>query len=178
MAYQALIIGNTAAESSLENTFTQINECGIKMPHTIKLIQQVAIIIDRWAEATPPTVDQPDMELLAANIDRDPLKQPRQAFLQATSTQHTHQRFYCNHTKASKIPNQAGFCILKKLAQAIYEAHQRENLRRAHALEGLQQREVFVGTQETELDARLTKLFRSTRTILQEGGASTLYLAL
>ncbi len=62
--------------------------------------------------------------------------------------------------------------------QAIYEARERENVRHAHALEALQKREVFVGVPETELDARLTELFRSARTTLQEGGANTLYLAL
>lgn len=62
--------------------------------------------------------------------------------------------------------------------QAIYETREHENVRRAHALEALQKREVFVGVPETELDARLTELFRSARTTLQEGGANTLYLAL
>ena len=62
--------------------------------------------------------------------------------------------------------------------QAIYEARERENVRRAHALEALQKREVFVGVPEIELDSRLTELFRGARTTLQEGGANTLYLAL
>lgn len=62
--------------------------------------------------------------------------------------------------------------------QAIYEARERENVRRAHALEALQKREVFVANSETELDSRLTELFRGARTTLQEGGANTLYLAL
>lgn len=44
--------------------------------------------------------------------------------------------------------------------QAIYEARELENVRRAHALEALQKREVFVGVPETELDSRLTELFR------------------
>lgn len=62
--------------------------------------------------------------------------------------------------------------------QAIYEARERENVRRAHALDALQKREVFVGVPEAELDSRLVELFRSARTTLQEGGANTLYLAL
>ncbi|GAB2490516.1 DUF3320 domain-containing protein [Comamonas humi] len=62
--------------------------------------------------------------------------------------------------------------------QAIYEARERENVRRVHALEALQKREVFVGVPEVELDSRLTELFRGARTTLQEGGANTLYLAL
>lgn len=62
--------------------------------------------------------------------------------------------------------------------QAIYEAREHENVRRAHALEALQKCEVFVNIPETELDSRLTELFRNARTTLQEGGANTLYLAL
>lgn len=62
--------------------------------------------------------------------------------------------------------------------QAIYESREREDVRRAHALEALQKREVFVAVPETELDSRLTELFRGARTTLQEGGANTLYLAL
>ncbi len=41
--------------------------------------------------------------------------------------------------------------------QAIYEARERENVRRAHALEALRKREVFVGIPEAELDSRLTE---------------------
>lgn len=62
--------------------------------------------------------------------------------------------------------------------QAIYETREHENVRRAHAMEALQRREVFVSTPEAELDSRLTDLFRSARITLQEGGANTLYLAL
>jgi len=62
--------------------------------------------------------------------------------------------------------------------QAIYEGRERENVRRAHALGALQRREIFVGVAESELDVRLTDLFRGARTTLQEGGANTLYLAL
>lgn len=62
--------------------------------------------------------------------------------------------------------------------QVIYETRECGDVRRTHALEALQRREVFVGVPETELDARLTELFRSARTTLQEGGANTLYLAL
>ena len=62
--------------------------------------------------------------------------------------------------------------------QAIYEARERENIRRSHAIEALQKREVFVSVPEAELDSRLTELFRNARTTLQEGGANTLYLAL
>lgn len=63
-------------------------------------------------------------------------------------------------------------------SQALYEARERENVRRSHALQALQKREVFVDVPAVELEARLVDLFRSARTTLQEGGANTLYLAL
>lgn len=62
--------------------------------------------------------------------------------------------------------------------QAIHESRERENLRRAHALDALKRREVFVGLAQDELDVRLVELYRAARTTLQEGGANTLFLAL
>lgn len=63
-------------------------------------------------------------------------------------------------------------------SQAIHEARERENVRRAHALDALRRKEVFVGIAQEEMDARLTELYRSSRAALQEGGANTLFLAL
>lgn len=63
-------------------------------------------------------------------------------------------------------------------SQAIYEGREREDLRRAHALDALQRHEVFVAVQQDELDARLVELYRAARNTLQEGGANTLYLAM
>ncbi|QDQ29319.1 DUF3320 domain-containing protein [Chitinimonas arctica] len=62
--------------------------------------------------------------------------------------------------------------------QAIHESRERENLRRAHALDALKRREVFVGLAQEELDVRLVELYRAARTTLQEGGVNTLFLAL
>lgn len=62
--------------------------------------------------------------------------------------------------------------------QAIYEGREREDLRRAHALDALQRHEVFVAVPQDELDARLVELYRAARNTLQEGGANTLYLAM
>lgn len=62
--------------------------------------------------------------------------------------------------------------------QAIYEAREREDVRRAHALDALKRREVFIGVPQEELEGRLVELYRTARTTLQEGGANTLYLAL
>jgi very-short-patch-repair endonuclease len=61
--------------------------------------------------------------------------------------------------------------------RAIYEAREREDIRRAHALDALRRREVFVALPGMELESRLVELFRSARNALQEGGANTLYLA-
>ncbi len=63
-------------------------------------------------------------------------------------------------------------------SQAIHEQRSREDVRREHALDALKRREVFVGVDEQELEARLVDLYRSARTVLQEGGANTLFLAL
>ncbi|MBY1008817.1 DUF4011 domain-containing protein, partial [Pseudomonas aeruginosa] len=62
--------------------------------------------------------------------------------------------------------------------QALHEEREREDLRRQHALHALKRNEVFVGLPVTELDARLTELYRGARTNLQEGGSNTLFLAL
>lgn len=61
---------------------------------------------------------------------------------------------------------------------AIYEAREREDVRRAHALDALKRREVFIGVPQEELEGRLVELYRTARTTMQEGGANTLYLAL
>lgn len=62
--------------------------------------------------------------------------------------------------------------------QAIHEGREREDLRRAHALDALKRRELFVALPQDELEPRLVELFRTARTTLQEGGANTLFLAL
>ena len=62
--------------------------------------------------------------------------------------------------------------------QAIYEGREREDVRREHALDALQRREVFVAIQQTELETRLVELYRAARSTMQEGGANTLFLAL
>lgn len=62
--------------------------------------------------------------------------------------------------------------------QAIHEQRAREDVRREHALDALKRREVFVNVNEPELETRLVDLYRSARTVLQEGGANTLFLAL
>lgn len=62
--------------------------------------------------------------------------------------------------------------------QAIHESRDRENIRRAHALDALKRKEVFIGLSDEEMDTRLVELYRSSRTSLQEGGSNTLYLAL
>lgn len=62
--------------------------------------------------------------------------------------------------------------------QAIHEQRAREDVRREHALDALKRREVFVSVNELELETRLVDLYRSARTVLQEGGANTLFLAL
>ncbi|MCO3053528.1 DUF3320 domain-containing protein [Pseudomonas aeruginosa] len=62
--------------------------------------------------------------------------------------------------------------------QALHEEREREDVRRQHALDALKRKEVFVGLPVSELDTRLTELYRGARTNLQEGGSNTLFLAL
>lgn len=62
--------------------------------------------------------------------------------------------------------------------QAIYEAREREDVRRAHALDALKRREIFIGVAQDELEPRLVELYRTARNTMQEGGANTLYIAL
>jgi very-short-patch-repair endonuclease len=63
-------------------------------------------------------------------------------------------------------------------SQALHEAREREDLRRAHAIDALQRKEVFVAVDAQDLESRLVDLYRTARTTLQEGGANTLFLAL
>ena len=62
--------------------------------------------------------------------------------------------------------------------QAIYEGREHEDVRRAHAVDALKRREVFISVPQDELKTRLVDLYRAARTTLQEGGANTLYVAL
>lgn len=61
---------------------------------------------------------------------------------------------------------------------ALYEAREREDVHRSHALNALRRGEVFVDLPPREMDARLLELYRNTRSALQESGANTLFLAL
>jgi very-short-patch-repair endonuclease len=63
-------------------------------------------------------------------------------------------------------------------SQQLHEARSLEDLRRAHAIDALQRREVFIGLEAAELDTRFVELFRGARNALQEGGANTLFVAL
>ena len=82
LGYQALTVGSSGAESSLENALTDINEFGIKKPRAMALVQQVAATVEQWAgHFRQCGVCDADMEQLAASIDRDALRQQRQEFL-------------------------------------------------------------------------------------------------
>jgi very-short-patch-repair endonuclease len=63
-------------------------------------------------------------------------------------------------------------------SQQLHEARSHEDLRRAHAADALNRREVLISLAHEELESRLVELFRSARNALQEGGANTLFLAL
>ena len=82
LGYQAMIVGQSGAESTLENALTEINDFGIKRPRALALVQHVAKAVDAWADHFKALGVCPgDMERLAASIDRAALRQQRQAFL-------------------------------------------------------------------------------------------------
>ncbi len=81
LGYQAMVVGQAGAESSIDNALTAINEFGIRRPRAIELIRQVVRVVDRWkAHFTKLGVSASDMELLRASIDRDALRLQRKAF--------------------------------------------------------------------------------------------------
>lgn len=63
-------------------------------------------------------------------------------------------------------------------SQQLHEARSLEDLRREHASDALERREVFIRLEKEELEGRLVELYRAARTALQEGGANTLFVAL
>ena len=82
LGYQAMLVGRQGAESTLDNALTDINDFGIKKPRAISLIQQVAAVVDGWQQHfVQHGVASADMDLLRASIDRDALRQQRQAYL-------------------------------------------------------------------------------------------------
>lgn len=62
--------------------------------------------------------------------------------------------------------------------RALYEQREREDVRLRHAEDALRRKEVFVALSAKEMDTRLTELYRSARTALQEGGSNTLFLSI
>lgn len=63
-------------------------------------------------------------------------------------------------------------------SQQLHEARNLENLRKAHAIDALKRREVFIQREQQELENRLVDLYRGARNAMQEGGANTLFVAL
>jgi very-short-patch-repair endonuclease len=60
----------------------------------------------------------------------------------------------------------------------LHEARSLEDFRKAHAIDGLKRREVFIRLEEQELESRLVELYRGARNAMQEGGSNTLFIAL
>jgi serine/threonine-protein kinase HipA len=81
LGYQAMLVGTSGAESSLDNALTELSEYGIKQARAIELIQQVARVVDGWqAHFTQLGVCPSDLDLLQASVDRNALKQQRTAY--------------------------------------------------------------------------------------------------
>ena len=81
LGYQALIVGASGSESTLENALSELSEFGIKKSRAVELIRQVARIVDQWPQHFARLgVCQADMKLLRASIDRDALKLQRMEY--------------------------------------------------------------------------------------------------
>ena len=81
MGYQAMVVGQHGAQSTLDNALTELSEFGITRARAIALIQEVAQAVEQWPRHfLQHGVGAADMEQLTASIDRDALKQQRQAF--------------------------------------------------------------------------------------------------
>ena len=63
-------------------------------------------------------------------------------------------------------------------SRTLLEGRTHEDVRKQHALEGLSKREIFATVGQEELESTLVNLYRSARSSLEEGGATTLFLAL
>ncbi len=81
LGYQAMSVGVSGAESSLDNALTELSEFGIQRARAIELIQQVVRVVDGWQDHfVQQGVSAFDMDLLRASIDRDALLSQRLAF--------------------------------------------------------------------------------------------------
>ncbi|WP_311222475.1 MULTISPECIES: type II toxin-antitoxin system HipA family toxin [unclassified Acidovorax] len=81
MGYQAMVVGQHGAESTLDNALTELSEFGIQRARAIELVQAVARTVDQWPQHfARQGVSAKDMELLHASIDRNALKAQRKAF--------------------------------------------------------------------------------------------------
>jgi serine/threonine-protein kinase HipA len=81
MGYQAMVVGQHGAQSTLDNALTELSEFGITRARAIALIQEVAQAVEQWhRHFLQHGVCAADMEQLAASIDRDALQQQRRAF--------------------------------------------------------------------------------------------------
>ena len=81
LGYQALIVGASGSESTLENALFHLSEFGIKKPRAQELIRQVARTVDQWQQHFARLgVCETDMELLRSSIDRDALRLQRKAY--------------------------------------------------------------------------------------------------
>ena len=81
MGYQALMVGQHGAQSTLDNALTELSEFGITRTRAVELIQLVARVVAQWSRHFQQLgVCAADMEQLAASLDRDALKLQRKAF--------------------------------------------------------------------------------------------------
>ncbi|WP_027995917.1 type II toxin-antitoxin system HipA family toxin [Simplicispira psychrophila] len=81
MGYQALVVGQHGAQSTLDNALTELSEFGLTRPRALELIQSVARVVEQWSRHFQQLgVCAADREQLAASIDRDDLRLQRQVY--------------------------------------------------------------------------------------------------
>lgn len=81
MGYQALVVGQHGAQSTLDNALTELSEFGLTRARALELIQSVVRVVEQWSRHFQQLgVCAADREQLAASIDRDDLRLQRQVY--------------------------------------------------------------------------------------------------
>ena len=85
LGYQAMLVGDAGAESSLSNALSQLRAFGLKPPAARQLVQDIARRVSGWKEHFKETgVRDADVDTLAQYIDGDRLGSQRLEFASGT----------------------------------------------------------------------------------------------
>lgn len=85
LGYQALVVGNAGAESTLANALSQVRAFGLKPAAARAIVQEVAFCVEGWkAHFTEAGVRPADVEMLAQYLDGERLGRQRREFTVAS----------------------------------------------------------------------------------------------